>query len=99
MSVESLYFGQIDVAKPSAVKHMVLLEAFRVYMKQKSWDKFCQLLELVQLDSRIRPFMQRGIENQLFRELAAHGRTNKMPKECMPTSTLRVKCIFLMKLR
>lgn len=83
MAVETVYFSQIDITKSNALKYMLLVEAFRVYTKQQSWHNFKELLELVNLDSNIRPYLRRGIHNQILKELAIHGRTKAAPREGM----------------
>ena len=87
MAVDTIYFGQIDITKNNALKYMLLVEAFRMYIKQQSWDRFKELLELVNLDPNIRPYLRRGMLNQIFKELAIHRRTKTAPREgmCIPT--------------
>jgi len=88
--VDTIYFGHIDITKNNALKYMLIVEAFRMYIKQQSWDRFKDLLELLNMDSNIRPYLRRGIHNQILKELAIHGRTKTAPREGMCISTLHI---------
>lgn len=90
MGVKSVYFSQIDLVKINSSKFLVLLEAFRIYMRQEAWENFHELLELVNLDSSIHKNLRRGIYNQLFKEIVAHGRKRNPPKEGMCTPELHM---------
>ncbi|RPB23165.1 hypothetical protein L211DRAFT_300588 [Terfezia boudieri ATCC MYA-4762] len=88
MAVDTIYFGQVDIiTKNIALKFMILVEAFRMYIKQQSWSKLMELLNLLNMDSNIRPYLRRGIYNQIVKELAIHGRTKTAPREVVEALT------------
>ena len=88
--MDAIYFSQIDITKNNTLKYMLLLEALRMYINQQSWDKFKELLELLNMDSNIHSYLRRGIHNQIMKELAIHGGTKAAPREGMCISSLHI---------